>query len=376
MLSICEDVFTYESALAFWWRSASITGHNLRTVDGRSICVLYTGRPGGNAGPDFRDAIILIDGCRTTGDVELHLQASSWKQHGHHNDPRYNHVILHVIAGGPVPINGTTMLLTGQTIPILIIDPTTLHLEPQQSIWPCHRSSKQSQYLISSTQERNDSTQDLLAYYGMARFTARLKRYQQEFINNPDDPDRVFVKAIAEAIGYGHDPILTRSLINNYYDGAILQDERLDQISLSRINRLIHLLHSWLPMTPLAICCGHLLAGGKNQGWNRLLSLFIPSDYPLKTRGWLGTDRATIIIWNAILPSLAAYGRYNNNRALEQVAQQVAFLAPGLPSNTITRYMVTWLGLSQHPAGALRQQGLHHIYAQWCHEKNCQDCPL
>jgi hypothetical protein len=373
MMSICEDVFTYESALAFWWRSASITGHNLRTVDGKSICVLYTGRPGGNAGPDFRDAVILIDGYRMTGDVELHLQASSWKQHGHHNDPRYNHVILHVIAGGPIPITNTTTLSTGQTIPILIIDPTTLLLEPQTSPWPCHLQ-KQSPY--SSSQERSKHTQDILAHSGMARFVARSKRYQREFTDNPDDPNRVFMEAIAEATGYGHEPILTRDLIHHYDDGAILQNTQIDHISLTRMNRLIQLFRSWLPMTPLAICCGHLLAGGEKQGWNRLLNLFSPSESPAEGRGRLGPDRAAIIIWNAILPALAAHGQYNNNRALEQVAQQVAYLAPGLPPNAITRYMVTWLGLSQHPAGALRQQGLHHIYAQWCHEKNCQECPL
>ena len=42
------------------------------------------------AGPDFRNAELFVDGNRICGDVEIHLSSGEWYQHRHHLDPRYN----------------------------------------------------------------------------------------------------------------------------------------------------------------------------------------------------------------------------------------------------------------------------------------------
>lgn len=49
------------------------------------------------AGPDFRNAELMIDGVRVCGDVEIHLHSGDWYHHGHHRDPRYNSVVMHVV---------------------------------------------------------------------------------------------------------------------------------------------------------------------------------------------------------------------------------------------------------------------------------------
>ena len=49
------------------------------------------------AGPDFRNAELFLDGQRLCGDVEIHLNSADWYNHRHHEDPRYNQVILHVV---------------------------------------------------------------------------------------------------------------------------------------------------------------------------------------------------------------------------------------------------------------------------------------
>jgi len=46
-----------------------------------------------------------------------------------------------------------------------------------------------------------------------------------------------------------------------------------------------------------------------------------------------------------------------------------------LPSNQITREMTRQLGLARHPSGAAAQQGLHHLWANWCYAKDCERCP-
>ena len=73
-----------------------------RTSHGRALEILQPGQWNRGAGPDFKEAIIRLDGCLLSGDVEIHLYREDWWRHGHHLDPAYNSVILHVVlfAGG------------------------------------------------------------------------------------------------------------------------------------------------------------------------------------------------------------------------------------------------------------------------------------
>ncbi|MSQ15183.1 MAG: DUF2851 family protein [Dehalococcoidia bacterium] len=92
----------------------------LVTADGQRLEVVSTGIPGEAAGPDFRGAVLVIDGGRpVTGDVELHVKSSGWSEHGHNKDPAYNGVRLHVV-GEDEP--GYTLLLqNGCKIPTLVL---------------------------------------------------------------------------------------------------------------------------------------------------------------------------------------------------------------------------------------------------------------
>lgn len=64
------------------------------------VRVISPGRWNRGPGPDFRDAQILDESGRARrGNVELHLEASAWIQHGHADDPAYEHILLHVVDG-------------------------------------------------------------------------------------------------------------------------------------------------------------------------------------------------------------------------------------------------------------------------------------
>ncbi len=68
----------------------------LTTRDGDLVTVIDPGIWNTEAGPDFRRAHIKIGDKEVIGDVELHLADDGWQQHGHHEDPRYDDVVLHV----------------------------------------------------------------------------------------------------------------------------------------------------------------------------------------------------------------------------------------------------------------------------------------
>lgn len=79
----------------FWMRL--IPGvSQLQTTNGEIIEVVHIGKYNRDAGPDFCRATIKLNGKIVQGDIEFHLDARDWVQHGHHSDPAYNPVILHL----------------------------------------------------------------------------------------------------------------------------------------------------------------------------------------------------------------------------------------------------------------------------------------
>ena len=59
--------------------------------------VLFPGVRNQGAGPDFKGAVLRRDGKTIGGDIELHLDPSGWRAHGHHGDSRYRGVVLQVV---------------------------------------------------------------------------------------------------------------------------------------------------------------------------------------------------------------------------------------------------------------------------------------
>jgi len=75
--------------------------------------VIDPGLPNPDAGPDFFNAKIKIDGILWVGNVEIHVHASDWKRHHHHQDRAYDSVILHVASD----IDAETFRTDGTPIP-------------------------------------------------------------------------------------------------------------------------------------------------------------------------------------------------------------------------------------------------------------------
>lgn len=87
------------------------------TSDGQKITVLDPGWMNSNAGPDFFNAKIILDGKEWAGNIEVHIKASDWYRHGHHLDSAYNSVILHVVDTDDMKVANAK----GQTVPQLVI---------------------------------------------------------------------------------------------------------------------------------------------------------------------------------------------------------------------------------------------------------------
>ena len=166
-----------ERLLAKLWRARE--GRTLRAADGRRVQALYVGRPAPGHGPDFQDAVVLLDGERRTGGVELHRKPSDWRAHGHDADPAYDGVILHVVAraegGGP-------------DLPVVELRARKRGAAPEPAL------------LERAAREGTAALRQMLARSGLARFRERVEAAARRAAEA--GPEQALHEAVFEALGY------------------------------------------------------------------------------------------------------------------------------------------------------------------------------
>jgi hypothetical protein len=86
-----------ESFLHFVWLYQYFNTDDLCLASGEKITVLKAGFHNKLAGPDFKQANIVIGGIQWHGSVEIHVISSDWYAHKHQDDVNYESVILHVV---------------------------------------------------------------------------------------------------------------------------------------------------------------------------------------------------------------------------------------------------------------------------------------
>jgi hypothetical protein len=87
-----------EKLLQAIWQHQRLRRGALVMADGRALRVLHPGFCNFEAGPDFRGAVVQFgDEPPRAGDVEIDLQLSGWRAHGHDVNPNFKNVLLHVV---------------------------------------------------------------------------------------------------------------------------------------------------------------------------------------------------------------------------------------------------------------------------------------
>ncbi|MCW3804005.1 DUF2851 family protein [Plebeiibacterium marinum] len=106
-----------EEFLHYIWKHKLYNQKNLTTICNQSIEVISPGESNADAGPDFFNSKIKINGTLWAGNVEVHTDLMDWHVHKHDVDKAYDSVILHVVVNG----TGETKRTNGEHIPVLKI---------------------------------------------------------------------------------------------------------------------------------------------------------------------------------------------------------------------------------------------------------------
>jgi len=443
-----------ESLVTQIWSRQLIEKDALMTAEGEKVQVFYPGRINVDRGPDFFDAIIAIDGGKILrGEVELHVNSSEWRSHGHYRDPVYNGVILHVVMWNRD--DKTSQLHNGKRVPILALYPylksslKELSCTAQLSLpeyEPCHRTwLRYGKGVIG----------EILDRAGEQRFYSKVEQFRKRL--NEERAGQVFYEGVMRALGYtkNKEPFqeLARKLPLNILVELIrkgdihslqalmlgaagllpsqrhrkngeyhfsIRDEwevigleqlwkafdieeklcesdwhffriRPENLPTRRIVGISHLLWCYGEEGVLGDISNLISQSPPRRVQKDLERVFMVTvdgywanhyDFGLRARqdvSLIGQGRARQIVVNVLLPFFFAMAdevsqTYFKGRAIDLYRRY-----PRLGENWITRYMERQIFREDQTNmlnSACREQGLIHLYKEYCINRICSECPL
>lgn len=392
-----------EAALVVSWLAAV----EVHTTEGERLRVLYRGRRHGD-GPDFKGAVLASDDdALVCGDVELHTTARCWQQHGHHRDPAYNGVVLHVVA---VADGGAAVRADGRTVPLAVIASSEAALrQPNACAAALSRLGPQT-------------LGERLEVAGERRFRAKAVAFAAAIAAG--DGEQALYAGLMDALGYGRNR--NRDAFRELavrLPWAVLRDLLADKSpAAARLRRATTALlgMAGLLMTPPDPLGARLDGALGGEWWRRsglrpcnrperrlraaavllarygdglvdgLMDLLAdPAEgVPRRLRQGLvvgdgrgpaliGRGRAADIAVNVVLPFGYAWGEATDDALLARNAG-AAYAAHGpADDNAVLAHMRRQLGIEVALAAtARRQQGLLHLQFDYCTRGRCPACPL
>jgi hypothetical protein len=425
--------FSEKQAALIWQQ---VVGQELPSWEDEPVSVIYPGRANGDNGPDFRDAVIVNKSHLTKGDVEVHVKSSDWYSHEHHADVAYNNVILHVVLWHDC--NSATLLQSGKPVPVLCLAKALRHqayLLPYRL--PCSRipdhvdGQTLGKLLKAAGKERFEQKaghfQDELKreepgqvlFRGMMRALGYAKNTKpfayladRMPLNSLESREGL---ALKQALLLGAAGLLPSQRMPDKF-AREKEVRELEQIwqsagkkvkpmregdwnfshiypNNSPVRRIVaqsYLLERYRAGKLLAgilqlvkeapLPAGHrVLENGLTVAGDGYWQDYFDFDVRSKTKisALLGHNKAGEIIVNVILPFAFSWGELANEPELMKKARELYNSYPQLAENEITRHMAKQLCLEEpSDFAACHQQGLIHIFRNYCREGKCSQCPL
>ncbi len=193
----------HERQITELWQQLSPAGTVLSTTDNEPVTIIYPGRANPNRGADFCDAVIATSRGVVTGDIEVHVNSADWRAHGHHHNPDYDRVVLHVV-WQHTAVTGTRGN-SGRHIPTVALDKCFPELSPQHPRGsPAHtRRGYPMRCAGGDASKRN--IEHLLDRAGDERFALKCQQFHHGMI--PGDASQRLYQGLMAALGYSQNQL-------------------------------------------------------------------------------------------------------------------------------------------------------------------------
>lgn len=415
-----------EALLHYIWKFRLFDSGNFFTKTGEQIDVLHPGIHNPNSGPDFLQAKIRIGNKVWVGNVEIHLQAHEWYGHQHQQDNAYNNVVLHVVFNSS---NEYVTAKNGAQIPCAelcnLIDKKLLHR------YALLMNSAQAIPCASGIVDIDDFTiQHTLSNMAVERLEEKVATVLNRLENSNGDWELTAWKMIARYLSSGVNRDMMEAVVGNLNINILCkhQDKQLQieammfgiaglleesfkddyPLQLQREFKYLKRLHGlkqlepgvfmWAKIRPANFPTIRLaqlaaLVSTDVKFFARLMfcntlreleELFNVVVHPYwqnhyrfdettdRSIGKIGKSTIHIIILNAIIPLLFAYGKYKGEEKYKTRALQMLESLKA-EANTITK---TFRSLGINATSALESQGMIQLKLNYCDKFKCLDCTI
>lgn len=413
-----------EKHLHYIWQFRLFEKQKLETTNGKRVKVIDVGLSNSDAGPDFFNAKIEIDGTLWAGDVEIHQKASDWKRHNHSVDKAYDSVILHVVAESDCETESTK----GETIPQLIIPHSEVinqrmdYFLNKNILFPCldriedinaiHWVSLKSRLLIERLEQKSENVARLLelnkgnweeVFYvlllrslGMGINGDAFERLGRSL------PLTILLKHAdslfqTEALLIGQAGLLNRENPENVYEEALRKEflflkRKFDLIPMEpTLWKMLRLRPSNFPHLRMAQAASlfhreqSLFSKIKEitdeekiyRLFSKNLSEYWRTHYCFNNEttshsGKMGKQTINVILINAVVPTLFAYGRQIGDELLCEKAY--SWLEKITAEDN--KYTRIWKNHGVEIENAFDSQALIQLSKEYCRTKKCLFCPI
>ena len=171
-------------------------GSRFRSVCGREVEIVQFGTWNREAGPDFQETVIRLDGEEVLrGSVEFDLIDRSWETHEHATNPAFDDAVLHVFVHTSDKAF-FTRTSTHRNVLQVRVDPAVLPDRFASNV-PLARPGRCQAPFKDLPEERVVSVLDAAAQFRLQRKAARLRK-----MIDARGRDEVVFQEIAAALGY------------------------------------------------------------------------------------------------------------------------------------------------------------------------------
>jgi hypothetical protein len=417
-----------ESFLHYIWQFQYFSKSELLTSAGETITIFHPGIPNTHAGPDFQQARVRIGGIEWIGSVEIHIQASSWYDHKHNHDKRYENVILHVVWQNDRPVNRIdgseipTMELSGRVEDRLLFSYKKLVNSPHaipcagalQGVSEIKKNAMIDKALVTRLESRTRVIHELLkrngndweetCYQLMARSFGFKVNAEPLLRLAKGLPLKVLLKHAdrieqVEALLFGQAGLFEYSIFDDDYQKVLKREYQLlctkyqlgpssltkDQwkflrmrpanfptIRIAQLAMLIHQQRNFFSRFLQATCYNELQAILDIQQSPYWQTHFHFGKSLKQEVPSLGTESINMIIINTVVPLMVASGKIKDEQYLVDRAINMLHQVPP-ESNTITRQ---WEALGIQIGSAFDSQGLIELHQNFCMKRRCLECAI
>jgi hypothetical protein len=392
------------------------------------ITVLNPGEYNRDSGPDFFNARISIGGTVWAGNVEIHTKASYFEIHGHHRDPAYDNIILHVVSENDKKVFNTK----GEEIPTVVMkfDPSLWERYTELINNPCVIACQDeigkietfriSAWLNSLAVERLiQKSESILKIYSETgndweeTFYRQMSRYFGFRVNA--GPFSMLAKALPyriirkhtdnrfqlEALLFGTAGMLEEKLFRDAVRDEYYRNLAREYSVLSAKYSL-QPVHGWLwkfsklrpanfPTLRISQLAGMFsVAGGlfskvmETDGAERLREIFSvsASEYwddhfifgkkSRNVRKSTGSQATDILLINAVIPVIFAYGHSRDRSDIRGKALELL----GEVRSEQNIIIEEWNKAGIRAGSALCSQALIQLKDNYCKKRRCLDCRI